>query len=92
MSIEGFKHKGLSELFYNGRTTRVAPAKHKKIIELLDILDAAVSVKDLQGVSDFHELKGNRKGTFSLHVNGNWCITFKFKNGEVTDLNFEDYH
>ncbi|MFP6731013.1 MAG: type II toxin-antitoxin system RelE/ParE family toxin [Alphaproteobacteria bacterium] len=92
MPIISFKHRGLRGLFENGRSSRVGGNFQNKLIELMDIVDAATEKKDMQGVSDFHQLKGNRRGTYSMHVNGNWCLTFKFKNGESSDLNFEDYH
>ena len=39
-----------------------------------------------------HPLTGDRKGTWSITVTGNWRITFRIENKEVTDLYFEDYH
>lgn len=92
MSIDRFRHKGLSELFTNGKSRHINKKQHNKIIELLDILDAAVSLNDLRGVGDFHALKGDRKGTYSLHVTGNYVITFKFVEGEATHVDYEDYH
>ena len=92
MSIESFTHKGLRELFENETTRKIGKTYHKKIKELLDILDAACNPKDLAGVSNFHQLKGARTGEHALHVNGNYCLIFKFKDGDVTDLDFEDYH
>lgn len=41
---------------------------------------------------DFHELKGNRKGVFSVAVRQNWKITFRSVDGEALDVNLEDYH
>ncbi|CAD5951666.1 Endoribonuclease HigB [Planktothrix agardhii] len=41
---------------------------------------------------DLHELKGDCQGTWSIKVSGNWRITFSFENGEVYDVNLEDYH
>ena len=92
MTIESFKHKELRKLFEKGNTPRIAQRFHTKLLELLDIIDATTRIKDMHGVSDFHGLKGDRKGEFSMHVNGNRVITFKFKDGEATDVNFEDYH
>jgi len=43
-------------------------------------------------VSDFHALKGDRAGEYSLHVNGNYCLVFKFDSGDAYDVGFEDYH
>ena len=39
-----------------------------------------------------HELKGQRKGTYAVKVSGNWRVTFKITDGDVTDVNYEDYH
>jgi proteic killer suppression protein len=40
---------------------------------------------------DFHELKGARRGVFTVHVNGPWCVTFRWDEGAV-DVDFENYH
>lgn len=40
----------------------------------------------------FHELKGNRKGTYSLIVTRNWRVTFGWDSDGPTDVNLEDYH
>ena len=61
MTIESFKHRGLVEFFINGRTARIGHRNHQKLIELLDILDAATDTRDLAGVSDFHPLRGIRR-------------------------------
>ncbi len=39
-----------------------------------------------------HELKGDRKGTWSVTVQANWRITFQFENGDAEIVNYEDYH
>jgi proteic killer suppression protein len=39
-----------------------------------------------------HQLAGDRKGVWSLHVTRNWRLTFQIKDGEVWDVNYEDYH
>lgn len=92
MAIASIRHKGLKELFVNGRTRRIGDRQHKKIMELLDILDAATETRDMVGVSGFHPLGGNRKGEYSMHVTANWRLTFEFKDGEAIDVNYEDYH
>ena len=40
----------------------------------------------------FHELTGDRKGTWSVTVRANWRMTFQFEDGDAFDVNFEDYH
>ena len=39
-----------------------------------------------------HPLTGNRRGTWSVQVSGNWRLTFRFEDGEAVDVNLEDYH
>jgi len=39
-----------------------------------------------------HHLTGDRVGTWSLSVSGNWRLTFTLDSGEISDLDLEDYH
>jgi proteic killer suppression protein len=39
-----------------------------------------------------HQLGGDRRGVWSLHVTRNWRLTFQIKEGEIWDVNYEDYH
>ena len=41
---------------------------------------------------NLHELKGERKGIWTVTVKSNWRITFKFEKGDALDVNLEDYH
>ena len=92
MGIRSFRHKGLKELYTTGATRKIGVRYHKNIWIILDLLDGLVAIKDCEGSKDFHELKGDRKGTYSLHVTGNYCLTFKWDGEESYDLDFEDYH
>ena len=65
----------------------------KRLRIRLDILNRATILEDvsLPGY-DFHPLKGQRKGEYSISVTGNYRLTFRFENGEARDVNLEDYH
>jgi proteic killer suppression protein len=91
--IKNFKHKGLSQ-FFSQNSKKLLNAKDvPKITRILDRLDSAVVVKDMDIPGwDLHELKGVRKGVWSVAVRQNWKITFQFEDGEVHDVNLEDYH
>ena len=41
-----------------------------------------------------HQLTGDRKGIWSLNVTRNWRMTFRIDRteGEIVDLDYEDYH
>lgn len=92
MPIQDFKHKGLKELFQDGRSAKVGARYSTKALEILDYLDVIVDVKDCNGVQNFHALKGKDKDTYSMHVNGNYCITFKWDGQYVYNVDLVDYH
>ena len=41
---------------------------------------------------NLHELKGKRKGTYAVKVSGNWRVTFKVGDGDMLNVDYEDYH
>ena len=91
--IISFKHKGL-ERFYREGSAKGIQAQHKiKLRMQLAALDTAQEIEDmnLPGYR-LHPLKGERKGVWSIRVNGNWRLTFRFENGNIYILNYEDYH
>lgn len=93
MVIKKFRHKGLKKFFENGDKAGIQAAFSRKIGLVLDLLDGAASSSDVNFPgSDFHPLKGELKECFSVHINGNWVIIFKFENGDAYDVNLIDYH
>ncbi|AKH69404.1 plasmid maintenance system killer protein [Spongiibacter sp. IMCC21906] len=91
--IISFVHKGL-ERFYRSGTTSGIQSKHVKRLRLiLTNLDQAENPDDmdLPGLR-LHELKGNRKGIWSVSVSGNWRVTFRFTGKDAEIVNYEDYH
>ena len=90
--IASFRNKGLEELFSCGRSRRIASQHQKVILQILDLLANMGDPSDCVGVRRFHALKGERKGSFSLWVSGNYRITFRWAHGLVHDVDFEDYH
>ena len=40
----------------------------------------------------FHALRGHASTRYTVHVNGPWCITFEFRDGDPYVLDFEQYH
>ena len=90
--IISFKHKGLSELFERGRTRRVRHDLQTCCLRRLDVLDQAEVLTDLNVPGFiFHGLHGVPK-RYSIHVNGPWCITFEWKQGEALRVDLEQYH
>lgn len=91
--IKSFNHKGL-EKFYGSGSTKGIQANHAKKLRMqLAALDTAQSIDDMDVPGDrLHQPTGGRKGIWSITVNTNWRLTFKFEAGNVYMLNYEDYH
>ena len=91
--IKKFKHKGLRKLFESGVSSGIQPQQATRLRQILALLETAESIQDMElpGLN-LHELKGQRKGTYAIKVSGNWRVTFKIINGDILDVNYEDYH
>jgi len=88
-----FKHKGLRALFINGRTRHLGTRFKPKCLRIVDMLDAAESLKDLNVPGfDFHSLKGLNPTRYAMKVTGNYRVTFSWVDGESIEIDFEDYH
>jgi addiction module HigA family antidote len=82
--IRTFKSKALSELWTKGKGSKIDAKMHKRIFARLDRLDVAVRAEEMNVPGfDFHSLQGFNPKRYSVHVNGPWCITFEFEDGEA---------
>ena len=91
--IQSFRHKGLRRFYESGSAAGVQPHHAKRLRMLLTALDTAQSIEDMD-IPGFrlHPLKGEGRGRWSVWVNGNWRVTFEFKDGHAYVLDYEDYH
>jgi toxin HigB-1 len=91
--IKSFKHKGLENFYLNGYTKGIQSEHAKKIRMILTRLNQIELISDID-VPAFrlHQLKGNLKNHWSIKVNGNWRITFKFEDNDVYIVDYQDYH
>jgi toxin HigB-1 len=91
--IKTFQHKGLKAFFETGSKASIKPNHAQKLKRLLTRLDIAKTVNDVNVPGwRLHPLTGDLVGHYSLVVNGNWRITFKFEGEDVVLLNYLDYH
>jgi toxin HigB-1 len=91
--IKSFRHKGLEQFYLSGSLKGIQPSHKDKLERILDALNAAQESKDLDfpGFS-LHKLKGQLLGYWSIWVNGNWRITFRFVGQDVELIDYTDYH
>lgn len=91
--IESFSHKGIEDLFYDGSKRGVSPKDAPKLIRILERLDSASDIKDMNYPgAGLHKLEPKSKNRWAVSVTGNWRITFRFENGNASEVNYEDYH
>ncbi len=91
--IVSFKHRGLERFYLTGSKAGIQPAHAKKLRRILSELNLAsdVGVMDLPGW-DLHLLKGDLRQHWSVKVNGNWRVTFRFEGGNAEVVDYLDYH
>jgi toxin HigB-1 len=93
LMIVEFRHKGLKLLFETDSPRGVIAVHKVKLLSILAALDVAVSPDELRLPSyRLHPLKGKLKAHWSIWVNGNWRVTFRFVGSDVELVNYQDYH
>jgi proteic killer suppression protein len=90
--IRTFRNKALAELWLNGKTSKIDLKMHQRILLRLDRLNIikAPEEMNLPGFN-FHPLRG-KPLRYSVHLNGPWCLTFEFHEGDAWRLDYEQYH
>lgn len=93
MAIRNVRHKGLRRFFETGSAAGIQAKHGSRLRLILGRLNAAAEPRDmaLPGL-DLHPLRGDRAGTWSVKVSGNWRVTFAFLDNDVVDVDYEDYH
>lgn len=90
--INTFTNKQLRALWGTGKS-KIDARLHMRILRRLDALDAATAPEDMN-LPDFdvHLLLGHNPTRITVHVDGPWCITFEFRDGDAYVLDFEQCH
>jgi len=91
--IESFKNKALEKLLKQGSGKGIPKELEKRLRIRLAVIDAATTIDEIRIPGyNLHQLKGDRQGTWSIKLSGNWRVTFRFEDGNAQDLDIEDYH
>jgi proteic killer suppression protein len=91
--IKSFRHKGLKRFYLTGNQAGIQSTHANKLRMQLIALDTALTIEDMD-IPGFrlHPLKGQKQDRWSVWVNGNWRLTFEFRDGNIFVLDYEDYH
>jgi toxin HigB-1 len=91
--IRTFAHKGLETFFRQGKKSGIQPAHADKLRRMLAQLDQAGAPQDMNVPGwRLHPLVGKEAGHWSVWVNGNWRVTFRFEDGDALVVDYRDYH
>lgn len=91
--IKSFKCKDTEKLF-NKKFVRKFSGIERKARIKLDRIDVALTLGVLAALpgNHFEALKGNRKGQYSIRINDQYRVCFKWKESDTLDVEIVDYH
>ena len=94
MIIRSVQHRGVLRLIEDDDSRELRPDLVKRLRNILAVLITASDMTKVIGPPGWriHQLKGDRAGTWTISVSGNWRLTFDIEQGEISNLNLEDYH
>ncbi|KAF3999936.1 type II toxin-antitoxin system RelE/ParE family toxin [Glaciimonas immobilis] len=91
--IKTFQHKGLKAFFETGSMACIQATHAPRLAAMLRRLN---ELPDASGMNlpgwGLHPLRGDLKGHFSVKVNANWRMTFKFDGTDAVLVDYQDYH
>jgi proteic killer suppression protein len=91
--IKSFLHKGLKDFFYNGTKKGINASHASKLESVLDRLDAAAEIRDMNYPgAGLHLLEPKKNKIYAVLISGNWRVTFKITDGNAYVINYLDYH
>ena len=92
--IRTFKGKVARAILGGAWVKSVDSQIQQRVREKLKYLDAAINLRDLMisPSNQLEALKGDRKGQYSIRVNKQWCLCFRWKDGDAFDVELVDYH
>ena len=92
--IRSFKDKQTEQIFGQRKSKRLPPEIQGRALVKLMMIDSANSITDLTAPPSnmLEKLSGRRSDEYSIRINRQWRICFRFQNGEAFDVGIEDYH
>jgi proteic killer suppression protein len=94
MRIRTVRHKGLKRFIEDDDDRGIRRDLTSRVRRVLTALMSVENIEGLEGPPGWriHQLTGDRAGTWSISVSGNWRITFEIEHDEINSLDLEDYH
>lgn len=92
--IRSFADDETERFYTSGKSRRLAPDIQRRAAMRLTQLDAATSIEDLRlpPSNRLESLKHDRNGQWSIRINEQWRVCFRFERGDASDVEIVDYH
>ena len=92
--IKTFRGRDTERIFKRERVKRFPLQLQKVVQRKLDLLDGADFIEDLRTPpgNRLEKLSGYRRGQYSIRVNEQWRICFRWNSGQATEVEMVDYH
>ena len=92
--IRSFRDKNTGQLFSRRFSRRFPSNLHRIARRKLAILDAAERLEDLRipPGNRLKKLSGDREGQYSIRINDQWRVCFRWSGGDAYDVEIADYH
>jgi proteic killer suppression protein len=92
--IRSFRDQGAQRLFLREPRTKIASNLRRTALRKLLLLDAAETLEDLRVPpgNRLEKLAGDRAGQYSIRINNQWRVCFRWEDGEAHDVEIVDYH
>lgn len=92
--IKSFGDRDTQRLFGRESVRRFPSVLQRTMLRKLVVLDAAEALKDFRSPpgNRLEKLKGDRAGQYSIRINDQWRICFRWQDGHAHDVELVDYH
>ena len=92
--IKTFADKETQQVFVKGKSKRLTPDLIRRAIRRLEYINWATNLNDLKVPpgNRLHAFKGTRNGQYSISIDDQWRICFRFIDGDAFDVEITDYH
>ena len=92
--IQSFANTDTERFYTTGKSRRLPPTIRTRAVIRLTQLNAATRVEDLRlpPSNRLEALKFDRVGQWSIRINDQWRVCFRFVNGDAFDVEIVDYH
>ena len=92
--IKSFLDKESEQLYLTGKSKKIPSTIHKVALRKLDYLNSSYCLDDLKvpPANRLEKLQGDLEGFYSIRINKQYRIIFKFENENAYDVKITDYH